>query len=367
MATGSGTGTPVSGGTPPTSIPAPLPRSCISLSRYAERIGFDECGFFGVVQSPPGQVHTNRPLWKRAERTRVAHFLAEAQAEIEQVIRYPLCPTWYADEAHDYTYPLKTKWANVIEVGVMATDDISAGEAVDYTVEPAQIGPVATTVTEADEIRVYYPDSDYELDPTLVQIAGGFVTIYIPRCRLVDPDVWAESETYDYDDLTNFVGTVDVRRVYNDDSTQATLVWPHGTSTSYCPRCAGTTADACAVLVDDEIGELDIIPATYSGGSWTTSSWNCYCHVPDRVRVNYKAGLLEITPQAEDAVIRLAHAKMPHSPCNMNPDFWMWQTDRDIPRALTRARIDCPFGLEQGAWMAYTFAKSMRIIRGSLL
>lgn len=367
MAVGSGTGTPVIGGTPPTSTPVALPSSCISLARYAFRIGFDECAFFGVVQSPPGQVHSNRPLWTRPERTMVAHYLAEAQAEIEQVIHYPLCPTWFADESHDYTYPLTSKWAKVIEIGVEASTTIQAAAAVSYVTEPATVGPLATTVTEADEIKVYYPDSDYEIEPSLIEFGVGTITIHIPRCRLVDPDVWDDSETYQYDELTNFVGSVDVVRVYNDDTTQATLVWPHGTSTSCCPRCTGSTDTACTVLVDDEIGEMDILPATLSGSTWSTSSWSCYCHMPSRVRINYRAGLSTITPQAEDAVIRLAHAKMPHAPCNVSPDFWMWERDREIPRALTKQRLNCPFGLENGAWIAYRFAMSMRVVRGSTL
>jgi len=320
------------------------------------------------VRAGETPTHTNRPLWKRSEREFVAHFLSEAQMEIEQVTNYPLCPTWYEDEEHDYSYPILSKWRKVIAAGVRATTSIAASTAVDYSTEPATIGPLATTVTDTDEVHVFYPNSEYEIEIQRIQIVAGQLTIWIPRCRLTDPDLWDTQEEFDYDDLGDFTDAVDVTRVYNDPSTHADLVWTHGkTPGCTCPSCTEDSETACLVITDAEIGEMDVQAANYSSGSWTRQSWSCYCSYPDRVRINYLAGLTEITPQAEDAVLRLAHSKMPHDPCNCDPPNWLWVRDKEIPKALTRERLNCPFGLSNGAWVAYRFAKAMEVVRGYVL
>jgi hypothetical protein len=114
-------------------------------------------------------------------------------------------------------------------------------------------------------------------------------------------------------------------------------------------------------VINGRIGEIDILPAEYSGGTWTTKSWSCYCCWPEKAHISYRAGLITITQQARDAVIRLAHAKMPGYPCNAEPPTWMWQRDREKPRAMTKERLNCPFGLEDGAWAAYQFARAMKV------
>lgn len=365
---GSGTGTPIACATPGTALTELICSPAVPLWLYAETIGYAGDAFFGIIRDDPPAYHMNKPLWRKSERDMVEHFLSEAQEEIEQVCGYPLVACWIEDEEHDYGYPLLSDWAKVVEVGVQATASISAGEAVDHTNDPAVIGPfVDATGADEDEIKVFHPGTAVEIFPSSITIAGNTVTIEIPRCRLLTEEAYAEFGV-DYEDTGvggSFELTVDVVRVYNDPSTQGTLVWSHGSSS--CVRCTGTTDDACIVVTDKAIGEMDILPATYSGGAWTSTAWSCYCHMPDRVRINYRAGLTELTKRARDAIMRLAHAKMPHNPCNVDPPLWMWQADRNVPRALTAQRINCPFGLSDGAWQAFQFAKSMSVIRGSVL
>lgn len=336
----------------------------VPLPMYAQVIGYDECAFFGVIRDDPPSVHMNRPLWIKSERDLVEQYLAEAQYEIEQVTHFPLKHTWFADEEHDFDDPLQTKWTKVIEVGIQASVYIDEGTAVNHATDPATVGPLATTVTDEEEVYVFHTGTCTRIYPSNIDITGGQLTIEIPRCRLLTEEAYAEG-SIDYDDIGaggSFELDVDVAQIYNDDSTQGELVWTHGTGT--CPNCAGTTSDGCLVITDGEIGEMDIIPATYSGGSWTRSSVSCLCCLPDRVRLNYHAGLESLTLQARDAIMRLAHAKMPYKPCNTDPPLWTWEADRFIPPALTRARLDNPFGLQEGAWQAYRFARAMKVIRG---
>ena len=342
--------------------------SAVTLPRYAQIIGYTECAFFGVtrVDDP---LHSNKPLWTKPERDQVAHFLAEAQAELEDVIGYPLAPRWIADEQQPYTFPLQARWTQVLEAGVEAQDDVGLAEAVDHTDDPAVVGPVATTVTNTDEIHVYHPGTAIEIHPSSITISGGNVTIEIPRCRMVKAADACDTAGLDYDDTSAtgpFLQTVDVKRIYNDPSTHATLVWPHCCSASCSTAgCTEYTRDGCIYVKNGRLGVLDVLPASYSDGEWTRCTLDC-CGSPAFAKLNYRAGVT-LTRQAEDAIVRLAHAKMPHSPCNCDPQLWLWARDMTIPEVVSRERLNCPFGLAEGAWIAWRFAQSMKIHRAGVL
>lgn len=338
----------------------------LPLPRYAQIINYSECAFFGV-RNPDDDTRACRQVWSEWQRDQIAHYLGEAQDEIEQVVRYPLNRRWFADEEHPYGCPTFTTWGHVVEAGVQATSTIVSGEAVDHTSDPATVGPVATTVTDEDEIHIYHPGSDVEIYPSAISISGGNVTISIPRCRMVKESL-VDNPTggLDYDTVTNFESTVDIKRVYNDASTNAVLIWPCKCGNGTCSAaCTEKTQTACMYLDDLEVGIVSTKAANYSGGSWATAA--CYCDEPSKLQLNYRAGLASLTRQAEDAIVRLAHAKMPAEPCGCNVTQQLWKRDRNIPAVLTRERINCPFGLSDGAWTAWRFANAMKLFRGSTI
>lgn len=340
----------------------------VPIIKYFKIIEMAECAGFGV--NNPADVHYScSPIWSKQNRDLMQQYLLEAQEEIEQVVGYPLTPRWFANEQQYYSYPVKTRWGKVIEAGVKATTDISLGVVVDHTADPAVIGPVVTTVTDEDEIFVYHPGTDIEIVPSAVTISGGNVTIQIPRCRMVKTAlVDNDGNGLDYDDTSNFEATVDIKRVYNDASTNATLVWPHRCGASCAANgCSEYTQTACMYIRNSETGAIDVQPATYSDGTWTGTTVSCCNGNPQIVRLNYRAGLTPLTQQAENAIIRLAHAKLPYNLCGC--DMWdrMWERDRAVPDVLTRERLNNPFGLSNGAWVAWQFAKSMPLIRGYVL
>lgn len=342
----------------------------IPLARYAQLIEYDECSFFGV-RNPAIEWQTAcRRIWLKRERDMILKYLLEAQDEIENVVGYPLQDRWVVTEQRPYSFPLKARWKEVIEGGVMAETDISSGEAVDHSTDPAVVGPIATTVTDENEIHVYHPGTDLEIHPSQITLSAGSLTIEIPRCRLVT-EAAADNEEggMAYDDLTNFESTVDVKRVYNDPSTHATLVWPHActTTSTYCGcTCGQYTQAACIYVRNGQLGFVDVLPASYSAGSWSTTCATC-CGNPHHVLLNYRAGLTALGYQAEDAVLRLAHAKMPAEPCSCDIMRRVWQRDRNVPDVLTRERLNCPFGLSDGAWVAWKFAQALKIHRGAVV
>jgi len=333
----------------------------VPLPRYAQLVGEDELLFFGVQNADALEGDCD-VIWLKRDRDIIGRYLAEAQFEIEQVTGYPLSPRWITDEEHEYSPILIANWARVIEPGVRAESDIALDEAINMAGDPGIVGPVATTVTEESEIRVFHPDSDIEIHPSQIYIAGGFVTIDIPRARLVNEANADNPATgLEYDDLGNFEPSVDVKRVYTSIATEGTLKWPHACSSGACCTCGEHTQDACMTVVDKHNGIIDILPGTYSGGSWGAAA-SCCSGKPTMAEINYKAGITT-TKQAEDAIIRLAHSKMPHSPCGCEFARNMWIRDRNVPPMVTRERINCPFGMSDGAWIAWRFANAMRDMR----
>lgn len=363
---GGGTGTPIpSGGVPATIAPDALSRSCISLPRYAKLTGYSECAIYGV--SNPSEAHgdCDNPIWDQYQREMILYYLAEAQEEIERVTGYPLCPTYFAGEEHPYRFPIHTRWTRVIAAGARAESDVDLAAPVDYSVEPALVGPIATALTDATEIKIFYPDSEREIEAVRTTISGGFLNIYVPRCRLVHPDYFAGQEGgLSYEDLDNFISTVDVKRVYTDDSINASLVWAHRESANTCANCGCLTCGehtetACLYIRNKLTGAMDAVQGTFANSLWTPTCNRCYGSQPDKVRVSYLAGLNPITLQAENAVLRLAHAKMPQSVCGCEVLRSMWARDTKIPEVLTRERENCPFGMSDGAWVAWRFANAI--------
>lgn len=340
----------------------------VPLPRYFQLIQITECSGWGVL-NPDDQEPGCRDIWTKFQRDEVERYLAEAQEEIEQQIHYPMTKRWFTDEKHPYRYPVFTDWGKVIEGGIKATSTIQAGAVVNHATDPAVIGPIVTTVTDTEEIRVFHPGTDVEIIPSAITISGGNVTIRIPRCRMVlaalaDNPV----EGLAYGDLANFEATVDVKRIYNDPSTNAVLIWPHQ-CTAVCAQggCTEYTYTGCEYVRLPEIGSLDVTPAIYSAGSWVTGSNPACCRGnPQFVKLNYRAGTV-VTRQMEDAIIRLAHSKMPDEFCGC--DVWtrLWRRDRFVPEILTRERLNCPFGLSDGAWIAWSFTRQFRLVRGDVL
>lgn len=354
--------------------------SAVKLARYAQLAQYSEDQFFGL-NNPATQQAACQPVWTHAQRAILARYLAEAQEEIEQFVCYPLFPRWFVDEQQYYGFPVHTQWGKVITGGFRNTATIQLAAAVSHATDPAIIGPFATTVTDEDEIALFHPGTDVEIYPSAITLAGGFVTLSVPRARLVKQSYLDNPEDgWTYSDVppsgtSPFESTVDIKRVYNDDSIQAGLIWPHRTTsdcTCTCLSCCGTcgeySANGCIYVRNGETGAVDVLEAAHSVETgWTAACPVCYCEDPTLLRLNYKAGLTPLTRQAEDAVIRLAHSKMPMAPCGCGVISEMWTRDRNVPDNMTMEQANCPFGNSAGAYWAWRQANMMMLKRGLAL
>lgn len=341
----------------------------ISLPRYAKIIGYSDCQFFGVSNSGD-TIYSCRDIWTKRQREEVADYLREAQDMIEGVAGYPLSPTWIADERHDFISPVISKMGTIIASGIQAYEDIELCSPFILTapstgvLSTVTVGPIATTVTDPGEIHIFYPGEDQEIIPEKITIAGGFVTIRIPRCRLVKYDLQDNSETgLEYSDDDNFETCVDVKRVYTDTSTQAVII---AKRLNCNDRCADVEYTGCQHLTKPELGIMGISMATYSEGVWIRSCLTG-CDVPFALKINYFAGLQTLTRQAESAIIRLAHSLMPEAPCGCEDAKRLWSRDRTQPDVLTAERLNCPFGLSDGAWVSWKFANTLSLGASSAL
>jgi hypothetical protein len=230
-------------------------------------------------------------------------------------------------------------------------------------------------VTDEDEIKIYHPGTTIEIIPSALTISGGNVIVSIPWVRLVKLSVQDnDANGLTYTTAANYETTVDVVRVYNDESIQGGLYWHHrdsgGACDCNCAWCCATCGDysenACIYIRNPETGTLDLLPATFSDTAltWSASCLTCYCSAPDSIRLNYKAGLETMTEQIEDAIIRLAHSKMPQSPCGCDVASQYWARDRHIPEVLTAERLNNPFGTSDGALFAWRQAHAVKFQPG---
>lgn len=335
--------------------------NAIRLARYAQIIRYDERRFWGLAVGIPSS--WCRTIWTLPQRLMLARYLTDAQIEMEGIIGYPVGYRWIVEPRRAFNWSKRADYAWVLEGGVKAITTVSAGTAVNHGTDPAVIGPVAYAFTDVDEIHIFHPGTDIEIDPDTVSIAGGAVTITIPRARLVSVANADNPEAgWSYTDLSKFEATVDIKWIYNDPSTQAVLTTNHKcSSTCSTCGCVDYTYTGCIEVAQPEPGLVEVYPADYVSGAWTRKTT---CNVCYRwMQLNYKAGKLP-NEQMEDAIVRLAHSKMPVDPCGCDPAKSLWQRDRNVPTVLTAERLNCPFGLSDGAWFAYQQALSMAVTRG---
>lgn len=322
--------------------------SCVTLPRYAQIMQYPETAFFGVRRDED-LTGDCREIWTKRQRDMVSRALWEAQQEIEKHINYFLSPRWIVDEEHPYyrsiTYTKKTKF---IEAGYKALT-LLGNESLDHTNDPATLTITLTTAYDLEEIKIYHPGTTVEIIPSSMEYSGLDLTIEIPRARLVMLNSLDNPSTgWDYNDTGiygAFEQSVDIYRVYNDNTNALTLVWRNGKSGS-CDSCnEEESTDGCLNIVNKEKGFIKI----------NTSELECVCLEPTSIKLSYCSGLLEseITEPIIDAIIRLAHTKMPIQPCGCDSVVYLWKQDRAVPDVLTAERLNCPFGVANGAFLAW--------------
>lgn len=355
--------------------------------------------------------------------------IATAIATAEQMFRaytgFSPLPDWYVNEynLHDQlNQPELVPWATYavggrprtvtlgsgyfIGGGQRATLVISAGEVITYSdpngdgySELATIGPVATSVTDPNQIAVFMAASDThlaagaqqaEIRPINVNISGGFVTITFARELAVKPDLVTALEPSAVlgTNANNFVTTADIYQRYTDPTTSVLMGWlPFPT----CNWCGDSSCSSCGEFIDygcllqrnERSSVVTFTPATYDpdAGTWTEDGWSDW-RAPDFVRAWYRAGwrdesqarpYYDMDPLWARAITYLSVSLLDRPFCgcdSVSEIISRWQTDLALSQsndagstswATTEMILDCPWGTRQGAVWAWNQVQDQAI------
>jgi hypothetical protein len=347
--------------------------SAVSLARYAQVMLVPECSFWGVQTTEDVDYYECFDIWMLKDRKKVAKYLMDAQREIEQQIGYLLSPkyivgflndeaegdSYYVDQRYSGLTVNMTRWKELIEPGIKAVTDLYLGETLEQGEDPAVWTTVYDGTTDLNEIHIFHADTDFEIDPSAIYIDGESLKVEIPRCRTVKIEFQNNSMVgVPYDDLEKFTTLIDVKRIYTDPSKQVTMRWAHKCN-DYCAStgCAEHEQTGCMIIHDSKLGIAQVSAGEFVDDEWVGKPM-CYSGHP-MLHLYYLAGLKYLNEQAEDAIIRLAHSKMPDAPCGCDSVKSFWNRDKHVPDILTADRLNCPFGMNDGAWIAWNFALQM--------
>jgi hypothetical protein len=256
----------------------------------------------------------------RFSREELARVIREAETVTAKHLGYYPVPTWIEQEEHDiisayrqerYNYrnavggrrSFFANYGHVIAGGIRLKSEIDTRAAVVYSDEDLDLYEetatvtVATTVTDIEEIHVYFPgysgDDAWEIRPVDVEISGGIATIVFPKAYGVLPNL--QNKVPSPDDPTlevdgdvnaNFVSTVEVYRVYHSDSQRVYLF-----SDPSCGSSVPVSVTGDFYIRDAKRGICAYTQATYDAvtNTWTPSA-SCY-YMPYRLEAWYRAGL----------------------------------------------------------------------------
>lgn len=403
-------------------------RTKLSLDEWAFILGINPLHFNQVVTTAmPNFLCTN--VWKQfawqdngmVSREDIAMAIAQAENDMEGYLYYPLAPIWINDEHVKATQPGNPTLMNValqdtrglalpvklrngffISGGLEAKEVIEAGAIVVFSdedgdgYEETATVTVVTTVTDPEEIAIYYPgeaaNDDWEVRPLHsprthrrdVTIAGGTATIVFAKAQIVDPDLLNAFNpvAVDGDVAANFLANVDVYRHFNDPQTQVTLMWAPfaggcNCSLSTCQTCAHTVQTGCLLAHDYRSGIVRFSPANWND---TTERFDSRSpsvgRNPDNLRAFYRAGWEDLSPNAvapklemELALARavtflsLRYLARPVCGCDnvkeltrrMTMDLAAEIATGDSSQAfkMSDRQLDNPLGTERGALLAW--------------
>lgn len=365
----------------------------LPLDRWAEIIGINPLHFnqLGSATLLPNNVCGDaffQYSWQHSDRVGredIAMAIRAAEREIAQEVGYNLIPDWTAEERLSYPQPaqpgvfnlygtnprwmmnsveLRKGW--VISGGVKAKSLVQAGAAivrsdadVDGYAETCTV-VVATTVTDANEIRVYYPgkagNDFWEVRPITVAISGGNATITFKAWQVSAANQMdaINVDVLDAEAAASYETTVDVYRVYNDPSTQVQFMWESSMDEFCCGTCVacqfGTQA-GCFHLREQRLGMAAPAPATWDSANqkFDIAEWSA-CRAPDQARFWYYSGWqgsgldrpkAQMDPYWEYAVAFFAASKLDRPVCGCS----------NVQQFIEKWRRDAAFSSqEEGGW-----------------
>lgn len=304
----------------------------IPLHRAAVHLGIDPWHFSQIYTS-------NRPFkpscsddwyqydWQsqgKLSREDLAFALRQAEDMAWQYLNWSALPRWHEEEvmitphyrvemynirnAQDNAKSVTTQWGHVLEVGKKTSTYIDSpatvfsdpdGDGIDELVTISFV----TTVTDEEELHVYYPDKDgrdeWEIRPlTTITIAAGTATITFPKYLVPLEELIIRPASDDEphvalngDDNTQFLVAVDVYRVYADTSQQATIYYSPDVDCSET-TCAADSDTACLHIKNERLGILQYTRADWDEDAEAYTA-GTLAAIPVKLKIYYRAGRLD--------------------------------------------------------------------------
>jgi hypothetical protein len=329
----------------------------------------------------------------KISRETLALVIGQAETQVADYLNYWPLPRWIIQEEKRTTRPNVTTifssgfntrslrksvdldFKHVLSGGVRGADVIEASSSVTYSDDDGdgydEVATITVTidpdVVSACEISVFYPGEaaadEWEIRPLTVSISGTTATIVGRKYQFVLKDLLenitlegTDNTAVDGDDNTNFLGSVDVYRIYNDPSQQATLIWER-------PDTGQISTQTGFLNIRDSRRGI----AAYLPGTWDATDEQFDINVytlsrePDRMQVWYRAGLQDRTKTCptrqmnyglELRIARLAMTYLEDKICGCDSartQFEYWRTDMsrvadEESFQITPAMSENPFG-----------------------
>lgn len=394
----------------------------LSLPRWAQIMGIHPLHFAQVTlpDNPPAVCEQPwlQHAWQDADRVGredLARVIATAEENIETWIKARLAPRWEVDEwrptipparpelvritdldARGFPQIVKARWRHFISGGVQKKTEIVADAAVSYADADGDSYKETATVTAAVsftdpcEVHIFEPGEDgadaHEIRPISVSISGGTATITFRRELAVKRTLYEalSPDAIDGTDDDSFYGMVDVYRIENDPSQQATLVWENlcqscsSVPGSTCAQCEFASQTACLrARGDPRFGHLAYLPAEWSSDdSEFHARAPAIGRAPEVVRLYYLAGIQDTQascPQRkmpdrwERAVAYYAASLLDRPLCecnNIRAIIERWRFDMAIRGEhgfqVSKMMLDNPFGTMRGEVYAWQRVRDTR-------
>lgn len=405
----------------------------LPLDQWARILGVNPYHFNGIeLDSSPAQFCNKiwcQHSWQDADRVgreEIAGAISQAEIDIVDMLGFFPLPSYTESEIqrlehpHDVTQlfyssmadqrgmkrPVQTKWGKVISGGIEAASLIDTATIAGATMAFVDIDGdgyaetcriiLPTTVTDTNEIRVYYAghdrDATYEIRPLRsVTITAGNVVILLDRAQCVDPDVWEaiDVSSVDGDATTDFVVSLEVWRVYLDPSDHGAIQWEAladnlcGCSIETCDRCTWGEQTICMQTRDPELGIVTYHPATWDATDEEYDSASlAYSRGPNRIRLNYLSGYqgrriarpyCDIDPTLARiiAIYSLTLVDRPVCECsNVQGFFDRWREDLALTGEqgsyqVAARSLECPWGTKAGAVWAWRQLQRYKIMKAA--
>lgn len=307
----------------------------LSLDRWAEIMQLNPVHFAGAQGGTiwPYGAGACKDVWHQyawqspdlISREELARQIYLAEVSIMRALGYAPAPTWFVGEEHSLsrrinpyaryreTVPtIQTKYRYVIAGGRRAVTAVQLGATVVYSdedsdgfIETATVTLTGVTVSDVQEIQLFFAGkmarAEWRIRPLdSATLVSGTYTAVFKSWLAINPALWEqypgsyEQEPIDISTNANFVGTVDVYRVFNSQETAPSKLY--AINDYYCGNCGNSGCSLCAedgcLLVENELqGFVRAMPAAFDDdsqswiGSVCQSGW-----YNQKTKIWYQAG-----------------------------------------------------------------------------